>query len=431
MKKILLGTTALFGFAAGTAMADPLHVMLGGTIESQFGVVDQHDGYDIVGGNVGSVSAGNPAIANGYRTHKTNLGNKAEVHVHVSHKADNGMVYGGSAGLATTAQHDDKFPPKNARTFLFMENKYGRLEFGSNYGVDATMKVDATHVARATGGVNGQWFWFANVSTGQTNSIMHTPGGNNPLENLIANTAAPTADPNYKHYTITPNFITTAQTELLPEDTRKVSYYTPRWWGFQGGVSFISDSGMYGNKYKVTNNTTSDCCTTVDQTARGSIKEDAENITTFALNYKGKVDTMGLEASLMVNMGHAEASYYRHLREYQFGAALSFAGFKLAGSYQDSGKSLTKRSDTVSGGHIWTVGASYANGPVGASVTFLTSHTNKNRFNNLSVGADYQLARGLMPYIEVSFFDFKPAGLRTRTSSNDGTVFILGTELTF
>ena len=105
---------------------------------------------------------------------------------------------------------------------------------------------------------------------------------------------------------------------------------------------------------------------------------------------------------------------------------MSFRGLSFAGSYADWDDSdqLVGAADDS---NFWTLGASYEQGPAGISITYMDSEFANNDFNNLVVGADYQLAPGMVPYIEVNFFDLDPSG----SASNDGTVLLVGTELTF
>ena len=51
----------------------------------------------------------------------------------------------------------------------------------------------------------------------------------------------------------------------------------------------------------------------------------------------------------------------------------------------------------------------------------------------MSIGADYKLAPGLVPYVEVSFFeaDDNVTDVAGASEDNEGTVFIVGTALNF
>ena len=86
------------------------------------------------------------------------------------------------------------------------------------------------------------------------------------------------------------------------------------------------------------------------------------------------------------------------------------------------------------------MGGAYEFGPFAASVTYYDSTVEHGKiattpdaeFRNVSVGADYKLAPGLMPYVEVSFFETDNGVADTATTvDNNGSVFIVGTQLTF
>ncbi len=106
---------------------------------------------------------------------------------------------------------------------------------------------------------------------------------------------------------------------------------------------------------------------------------------------------------------------------------VSYAGLTVGGSFGDWNDSDQSAGATESS-EYWTLGASYEFGPAAVSATFLDSEFEDNEFHNIVLGADYQLAPGLVPYIEVSFFEFDEDGTDT---DNEGTVVLIGTELTF
>jgi predicted porin len=51
-----------------------------------------------------------------------------------------------------------------------------------------------------------------------------------------------------------------------------------------------------------------------------------------------------------------------------------------------------------------------------------------NKFTNLSLGAEYKLAPGLLPYAEASFFRMKDSIAPT---NNNGAIYLTGLRLTF
>lgn len=366
MKKILLGTTALVSLVAGSAFAQGPQVTVGGFVDFQAGFADQESVYE-----TGSFSRNNQ------------FQNDTEIHVGVEGRTDSGFTYGAVVELEADVTADADGEGGNAdKTFVYLESGIGRVELGNNFGVAKTLKVDASTFARATGGVDGDFYDFINV-TGLGSTFIIAP--DLPLD------AAGTT-----------------------EDATKISYYSPRYSGVQFGVSFEPDSASSG-------------------TAAGfSGDQDGsfENVFGLGLNYAGQYDQIGVNASLTGQFGESELATREDLSAYALGVDVTFANFTVGGSWADSGDS--GMASAVAGdkdSNFWTLGAAYVQGPIGASITYIDSEFQGNEFNNVSIGADYQLAPGLVPYAEINFFDLDPAGTAVR--ENDGTVFLLGTQLNF
>jgi len=370
MKKFLLGTTALIGAAtlfASAAHAEGPAVTLGGFIDFQAGYVDQ------------DLDAG----TNDYK-----FQNDTEIHVKVDGKADNGLGYGAVVELEADATADADGEGVNAdKTYLFLESNFGRVELGTQVSPTKTMKVDASTFARGTGGVDGDFYDF--VSGKGAGFLV---ASDLPLDSAGAS-----------------------------EDATKVVYYTPRAGGFQAGVSFTPDSGNSGTAAGFTNDTGTG--------APGSSGiNNAENVFDLGLNYTGQYDQVGVAASATGSFGSAEAANTEDLAAYAFGLNLSYMGFTAGGSYGDLQDSLTIKSANTDS-DFWNVGLGYETGPFGASVSYLDSSVGNNDFTNLVVGADYKLAPGLVPYVEVNFFDADVG--RTAIGDNSGTAVLAGTQLTF
>jgi predicted porin len=255
------------------------------------------------------------------------------------------------------------------------------------------MKVDASRIARATGGIDGDFTYFLNAPGSP--QVIATP-------DLYLDYGA----------------VATQLGDESLENLNKVTYYTPRFSGFQLGVSYVIDQANRGQTVALSS----------DDNAQ------AENIFQGAISYEGKFDQIGFAAGLTGEWGNAEVNTYQDLRTWQGGAKLSYMGFSLAGSYGHWGDSLRlKSAGGVNDTWFWDVGASYENGPFGVSVTYLDSNyeattTTDNEFTNVSVGVDYKLAPGLTPYAEVSFVQFDPTGT---ANDNDATIGIVGTVLNF
>lgn len=377
MNKLLLGTSALVGAIAfaGAAMADAPKVTLGGFVNFQAGFVGEDNLYDTAKQDV-------------------KFRNDTEIHVRVDGVADNGLRYGGVIELEAD-QTDDRASGTDTnadKTYVYLEGGWGRFELGGNVGAQKTLKVDAATFARATGGIDGDWWYFAGAPAG---GFLISP--DSPID----------------HGTFTGG--TYIVRNKSSEDANKITYYSPRFAGFQIGGSYTAD---------------------VDDTGQASTTLTTGGATGIyhlfggGINYNNQFGDIGLAASLTGEFGEAKAtSGLEDVRSWALGAYLTWQGFTFGGSYGDWSDSLQPAG--VSGDRdYWTAGLAYDFGPFGASATYMTSDNDltDDEFQNIAIGLDYMLAPGLVPYVEVNFFEFDTAGAGL---DNDGTTVILGTQLSF
>jgi hypothetical protein len=364
MKKFLLGTSALVGAVAFAAVAhaEPT-VSVGGFLDFQAGFADQD--LDTTG-----TPAGRDA----------KFANDTEVNINVQGRADNGLTYGAVIELEADVTADPDASGLNAdKTYLFVESNAGRLELGSNIGAEDALKVDASTIARASGGIDGDWYRYVNTTGGAI---------------------------------IRPD-LPDAHARGAKEDATKLTYYSPRFSGVQVGVSYTPDDGNVGTAAAFTSDTT---------------VGDNEDVFGLGANYSGQFQQVGVQLSATGAFGQSETAGTEDLSAWAVGGVLSFQGFSVAGSYGDWDDSGLPTAAGGADQDYWTAGASYETGPFGVSVTYLDSEAGTTDFNNVSVGADYQLAPGLVPYVEANFFSLDPAGT---AADNDGTIVLVGTELTF
>jgi hypothetical protein len=372
MKKFLLGTSALVaaGLVAGSAHAKGPNVSVGGFQNFQAGIVDQDS-----------------AFQGGPNSRDFKLRSDTEIHINVNGKGDNGLGYGAVVELESDVTPAEDGSGFNAdKTYLFLESRLGRVELGSNTDASRALQVNAANFARATGGIDGDWYHF--VSTGG-----------------LAGTSM---------FIIRPD-LPTAHALGATEDANKITYYSPRYSGFQLGISYTPDQGDVGNSTGFT----------------GELNGDQENVINAGLNYTGQYQNVGVAASLTGEWGESEAAGTEDLSAWAAGLNVSYMGFTVGGSYgdwQDSGLPVGAVGAAGDEGDFWTAGAAYETGPYGVSVTYMDSEIQTNEFNNISVGADYKLAPGLVPYIEANFYELDQAGTSV---DNDGTAVLIGTQLNF
>ena len=371
MKKILLGTTGLVGAAmlASAASAETPKVTLGGFSDFQAGYTDN----DIAG-------------------EETDIGfrNDNVISVRVDGKTDAGLGYGAVIELEADITEDNNNEGTNAqRTFTYLEGGWGRVELGGNNSAASTMRVDASTLAVATGGINGDWVNFTN------------PAGNT----AIAGGAAFVTNSELQ----AEHGLTTSAGDESTYNATKITYYSPRWAGFQIGGSYTPDLNGRGQSPVRT----------------GALASDVFEL---GLGYETQFnDATKLAVSGTYLTGEGTT---QDIEGYNIGALLGIWGFNFAGSYGEwsdvAGGAVGDEAD------YWTAGVGYDMGAIGLSATYLDSTYETaggdNEFENLVLGADYKLAPGLTPYAEVSFYEFDGVGAG---SDNDGTQVIVGTQLAF
>lgn len=361
--KILLATSAIIGavsFASGAAAEAP-RVTVGGFIDFQ----------------AAHVSDDLDTARRGY-----GFRNDTEIHFSVDGMTDGGMGYGAVVELEADANDDTTGSGSNAdRTYVYLDGDWGRFEMGTNTDAATALKVDASSIARATGGIDGDWFRFA-TTTGLATYIVRP-------------------DLPVSHGGLT--------TPGATENAGKITYYSEDMSGFRFGLSFAPDAGERGQTATFTD---------VD----GSV----EDVISGGIAYNHSWDNMDLGLSATFEEGEVEVSGADN-GGWALGASLGFGDFAVAASWAEA---------DVAGldAEFYTLGAAYDFGNFGLSATWMDSEVDTgagvdNEFNNLSFGADYDMAPGMTPYVEVSLYEFD-AGAAGGTD-NDGTVFIVGTQLAF
>jgi hypothetical protein len=384
MKKLLIGTTALVSIMAGAAFADTPaagpNVKVGGVVEFQYGSRHQKQQYKL------------PTSTANQKSMKFN--NDARVFVKADAMADAGFKYGAVATLATTAQSRmDKDSNDMENTYVFLETNLGRLEAGSNYGAARTTRVDASSFARASGGIGGDWMNFVNLT-------------------------APTGDTSY--YLTSPGLLGDANYNNAKESTRKVTFYTPRMSGFQVGLSYTPDTVNTGDGL---NNS-------------ALYPRQVKNQMSGGLSYSNQFDQVAINLSAVGEMGTgtktALETTKHNLKGWEVGGSASVAGFTAGGSWGTSNKKFNTAPALAANNKnvkYWDAGVSYVNGPVGVSLGYFNSNYQNNKAKVWSLGLDYQLAPGMLPYVEATSFDLRSNN--TTLTKNRGNVYLVGTQLRF
>ena len=372
---------------------------------------------------------------------------EGRINVEAKGKTQKGLLYGANIGVDVNVSDslDSEVNGKKSsslmkrRTFVYLEDKdMGRLELGNREGASETMLPTAEGVAVATGGIGGDWYKYVQTST------------------------VPRTDGSFTETVTTNNFYMGAGSLLdngtdmssTSQKSRKVTYYTPKIkdTGLGFGISYIPDSennvGSYPNKKTVLGSPS------VPDAAKGD--KGYKNGFVAAIDWQYKINKDNTFKMAVVGergeLPKTLKSSFHKAQTVGVGATHMYKDFSGVISYNYLGKSGLQKGGTEKvkkNNYVATLGFAYdIDHKTKVSLTGLMSEKWKNKFYNISLGAQYQLAPGLLPYAEVSFFDMKQKynyvsnngtdssggtakAAKAAKGKNKGTSFIIGTKVAF
>lgn len=409
---------------------------------------------------------------------KFNFSNDSQVYVKIGAITDSKIKYGAvvefEADFATNGTGQGAAIDKS---FLFSETKLGKFEFGNNMAANQKMKVGPAMFARATGGISGKYIEHINFPvSADSNSNVKLPrfiltpqspiahgGYAQGFYSRASDNNYASNDDSYGSFVRNNSAIATNGTNVgykngsfnQMEDATKLSYYSPRINGWQMGVSFTPDTGNNG------------AATVIPSLNSGYIK----NVASAAVNYSQSFGNLGFAISATGEKGNFQNSNYqtaagnnierRDLSSYDLGLMFTYFGFTVGASYGYWGNSLAPKSGIYScdydsslalasqncsasnskkykGANYYTGGIAYEFGPIAASITYINSEFQKNKYQATSLGIDYRMKRGLMPYVEYTKFEFNSNKLvasdvasSSQIKDNKGSVLLAGFLLAF
>lgn len=429
---LILALGTIPSVAQATDAIKDSSIKIGGEVNSQFGIINQQNDF-------------RRNLETKQYYNKNTLANSGSLKFNYDKKSNSGLGYGAYIKLnANTSESPSGSKNIASEVKLYIEDKFGKIELGSTSPVGSAMEVNSYSLARATGGLDGDWNdWLKN-------------GGitNNSSKNAISGT-----------------YLTAPQLPIGFDETTKagkINYFSPNVNGFTFGVSYTPDS-----KAKGTVNQTKD----VLKNADGGYKniwqpairyettfENGVKFTTAALGEFGKAKKVSYYddiADIDIDSKKIPDVDRKNLKAWQIGAGVDYKGFAFAGAYGDIGKSGALDSsvdaDVKRGGKYWSLGSAYSTEKYGISLNYMQSkragclstvknkkdedkfvkfrETEYNKFEALSIGADYLVMPGFMPYVEVTKFKFKENdnyGTGTdKAKFNKGTVILAGTKISF
>lgn len=369
---------------------------------------------------------------------------QAALRVNVSNETDFGMKYGAVFGVRTTSK-TKVFGGDNG-SYLYLQSDAGKLEAGSRQDASSMLSQSAYNIASGTGDDWTRYFRFApKIYTDSTGAKV---GAYNMVDN---------------DYGYVSGGAFGSKLDNSPEMPRSITYYIPKTYGLQVGVTYTPDSGNVGDG-TISNGTSVTQATFFDKTNgynQIDAKVSVKNMISAGVTFEHALtDDLGVVIGAGVTQGKTKVTgasitttpggtvkepttiKLADYKVYNVGAVVSYGNWSVAGSYANEGKSFTAAQyffDTRSS-KSYTAGVAYNQGPMGVSLTFLQSDKYKNKQNSYTLGTQYKLAPGLMPYFEVTSVQFKGKGYDMWTTpgtptavkkNTSGMVYMLGTKVSF
>jgi len=389
MYKRLLASTALVaagvvgvsvGAQAQTApAAAPLSVTVGGYFEQYFGYGKNKDGV--------SATVASDALSAGSNTVLTKptrwfQGNDAEIQFNVKGTLANGITVGARVELEANTEADTI-----DESYMFIEGAFGRLELGTTDEAAAKTHVSVPGIGKA---------WSVEKGTAQ--------------DHIVAPTAVVAGASQLRFTGVNGN-----------EDQNNVSYYTPRFEGFQLGVTYTA--GRHQDIDRPDDKTVT----------RNGAYAAGINFTRNFSGFNVEASAGASQAKALDNAAAGTAGADKE-KAYAGGLRLGYAGFQVGGAY----KKLKYGSNATNTGKVWDVGIAYTFGPATVGVQYMDAKgegtvatTADDKFKHLNFGANYTLGPGVDLFGNIFSLKYTDESSTAAADNNKGSGAVAGLRLTF
>lgn len=364
MKKTLFGTTALIAASvamAGTANAQGIELSVGGYMNNYFGIGDVEVG-GVDQNETGHFSDGEIAF-----TGETTL--------------DNGITVGANVQLESFSSGD-----QIDENYAYVEGSFGRVLLGSENTAAYLMQYGAPNVGVP---INSGWITPFIATPGTYGNVFRHPGGSTFGD--------------------------------WGNDENRVTYFTPRFAGFQVGASYTPTLTGTGEGANFPTN--------APFPAEGN--HGAAVGVNFVRSFNGfDVAVAGGWRSILNENG---AVYGDSPTMWSAGVNLGYAGFTVGGSWLMEDNENPAGQEFGSDGNAFDVGASYSTGPWSVGITYLTSDTEgapgagDRQLDSVSGGVEYALGPGITTAVSVLWADMEDSA----GTESEGILGIAGMTLSF
>lgn len=322
---------------------------------------------------VGSQDDGAGEAADGFRDF--GIARESEIRFQAKTTLDNGLKVGVRVELEGETSGD-----QIDESYIWFDGAFGRIEAGSTNGAAKNM-------------------WY---------------GEPNPILRHGLN------DPSFSHVVVGGNAVSEGNTLLqLARDRDKVAYYSPRVAGFQVGVSYTPDrTEELGFALRPDSN-----------------PRQQSEIADIAVNYVGEFGPVEVVAYAGFLAGNLEVSApgREDQEQWGFGAAASYAGFTVGGSYRHNDLGTAGDNTDLVDAYF---GIEYRQGPWSAGVQYGFSEAGAgsglgdDKLEGVEVGGTFSLGPGITLSAGVQWFDFRD-NLSAPGSENSALIGVIGTHIKF
>ncbi len=295
----------------------------------------------------------------------TDIRHEGEVHFTGETTLDNGLTFGVNIQLEARQDGDQV-----DETYMYVEGAFGRVNIGSENSAAYLMHYASPSPVPA---------WGLN-------------------------------DPNAE----AGGFTTPATSATEVSDADKITYFTPRFGGFQLGVSYTPD----GDKE------TGGAAGPYDPILAEGAEDEAYSL---GANYTGKLGSVALNASLGYDL--ITRTTTDDTDEITAGFNVGFGGFVIGAGYKftdnDGGTDDLER-------HDYNVGLTYGQGPWKVGIQYAgvdLDDAGDGHLDAVVVGGQYVLGPGITAFGGVQFFEGEDD--LVGSEGEDATVFFVGTALSF
>ncbi len=311
---------------------------------------------------------------------QTEFANRFRLTVTPTAKSDNGLEYGARLRLRAAGGTGNNRSTDSDRAFIFVNGSFGTIQAGVINGLSDEYGIIGPNVEGIEGSPDAQYLnYYVNA-----NGAPYVLGSLRTLESGDASS--------------------------------KIIYLSPSFAGFQIGAAYTP---TYGSSN-----------TDVNRVKNSTAYRDMAEI---QATYKGEFSGFGVEASAAYQFAKA-ASGLEDLSSVHVGANVSYAGFKVGGSYAFSGDSgYATGTRGVDDQQLWIVGVNYTMGPVILAANYTDAKGIDSNFSGLNsrahvwqAGVTYTVAPGLTTGLEYSYLDNKVGGV-----NNDANIILWDTRFAF